>query len=386
MFNKNLLLCAGILMLGGCFSVHQGVPEKGNSDLSATGNETLYEGITVISDNATTLEPAHQVETVDDKHDEIEPGSAKNGGYDQQFHYRNYRFQVGDKIEISVWGEPDMTREVVVLPDGTVSYFLIGEIQAVGKTFMELREELEKRLSKYILDPSVTIIGKSFAGTFATILGAVKKPGRHAVAQTDRVLDVISKAGGLRYVTSFGYEFTFAGHIANLKLAYLSRKGQMVDIDFVALIDYGDMLQNIPIQVGDFIYIPSSFSDQIYVLGEVRRPTTVPYSGRTSLLEAIASAGGFVETTACKRSVCIVRGSLKDTEVMRANFPKILKGKENNIMLEPGDIVYVPSTFITDVERLSAKIIPFLEAVIGGDEVIDIGQRRWKTWNPYKGR
>jgi polysaccharide export outer membrane protein len=132
------------------------------------------------------------------------------------------------------------------------------------------------------------------------------------------------------------------------------------------------MSQNIPVQVGDFIYIPSSTTQQVFVLGEVNHPRSMPYRYTTTLLEAVTSAGGFNETTACKRSVCIVRGSLTKPEIIIVNFNKIVSGKENNIVLDPGDIVYVPSTFITDVSRVSRQIIPFLNVIILGDEAVDV--------------
>jgi polysaccharide export outer membrane protein len=290
----------------------------------------------------------------------------------------DYRFKVGDKIEISVWGEKDMTRQVVVQPDGKVGYFLMGEIRAVDQTFKELRTELEKGLSKYIRNPRVTIIGMEFAGNYATILGAVMKPGRHIISRTDRVLDLLAASGGFRYMDSD--DTAFAGDFSDLKAAYLSRNGQIVDVDFVTLIKDGDMAQNAPIEVGDFIYIPSSTSQLIFVLGEVERARAIPFRGRTTLLEALASAGGFDERTACKRSICIVRGSLKNPTVIMANFPRILSGKDKNVVLDPGDIVYVPSTFITEVERLSRKIIPFLDVVLKGDATRDIFKGDKSSW------
>jgi polysaccharide export outer membrane protein len=216
-----------------------------------------------------------------------------------------------------------------------------------------------------------------------TVLGAVTKPGRHAVSQTDRVLDVIARAEGLKYVSSFGSDFSYAGEIANLRLSYMSRGGKLMDVDFVALMDDGDMRQNIPVRAGDFIYIPSSFTDQIFVLGEVQQPTTVPYRARLSLVEAISTASGFIESTARKDSVCVVSGSLREPSVVRVNFDDIVRGNSKNIILDPGDIVFVPATFITDVERLTTQLVPFLDSIIKSDEVLDIYQRRRNQFNPY---
>ncbi len=299
--------------------------------------------------------------------------------------YSDYRIQAGDRFEISVWGEPEMTRDLVVVPDGTISYFLVGEIEAVGKTFMELRQEIENRLARYIIEPRVTILGREFAGTFATLLGALESPGNYPVSQTDRLLDLIAKAGGLRYMVAATSTFQFAGDIANLRLAYLSRGGKLVDVDFVALLDRGDMSQNIRVHPGDFIYIPSAMAEQVYILGEVNRPIGVPYRANTTLMQAITFAYGFIEETARKNSIIIISGGVREpASVRRVNFNKIMSGKESDFLLEPGDIVYVPSTFITDINRAAVKVIPMLDVILKGDSALDVYQRRYDTWNPYK--
>ncbi len=110
----------------------------------------------------------------------------------------DYRLKPEDRVEISVFGE-EMTREIVVRPDGKISYLLVGEVDALGLTLDDLRKELERRLSEYIVNPRVTVIGTSFAGNFVSILGAVHTPGRKVVSKNDHVLDVISMAGGLRF-------------------------------------------------------------------------------------------------------------------------------------------------------------------------------------------
>ena len=325
-------------------------------------------------------------DTVIQEVDAVNESGADNStaGFDTSVVYKDYHIKPGDQMEISVFGEPDMRKKIIVQPDGKLSYFLVGEITVVEMTFSELRTEVEKRLSKYILSPSVTIIGEKYEGNYITVLGAVKKPGRHSVFQTDRVIDALSRAEGLKFITSD--DSSFAGEIANLKLAYLSRNGELLDVDFVRLINNGDMSQNIPVQVGDFIYIPSSTTQQVFVLGEVNLPRSIPFRATTTLLEAITSANGFNESTACKRSVCVIKGSLVKPEIKIVNFNKILKGKELNIVLDPGDIVYVPSTFVTDVERISGQIIPFLNSIINADNALDATQRRLNTFNPYKGQ
>lgn len=276
-----------------------------------------------------------------------------------------YILKPGDEIEISVWGE-DMDRTLTVRPDGFISYILIGELSVVGKTFPELKKIIEKKLSEYIIAPNVSIIGKSFEGNFVSILGAVSKPGRKVVSTTDRILDVLTKAGGLKF-EEFGGN---GGEVANLKGAYLSRSGELVNVDFEKLVYEGDMTQNVPVFINDFIYIPSSVGVPIYITGEVNRPTSLPYRGRPTLIDGITSAAGF-NISANKSNIKVVRGHLKDPTVFTYNYSKIISGKIPNPYLEPGDIIYIPPTTITKIERISTKIIPFLNTIIDSGRAKD---------------
>lgn len=271
----------------------------------------------------------------------------------------DYRLKPGDQIEISVWGEEDMDRVIVIRPDGKISYLLVGEVAVVGLTFKELKKELEERLSKYINEPTVSIIGRSFEGNFVSILGAVKNPGRKVVSKNDRVLDVLAKANGLRF-EEFGGR---GGEVANLQKAYLSRKGKLLKVNFSDLIYNGDMSQNHLVEIGDFIYIPSSIGAPVFITGEVRGPTSMPFRGQPTLLEAITEAGGF-NTKAKKNNVYIVKGGLSNPVVTKVDYNKVVMGDTQNVYLQPGDIVHVPPTTVTKIERLSAQILPFLNAII----------------------
>ena len=271
---------------------------------------------------------------------------------------KEYLLKPGDRIEISVWGE-DMNRELVVSPDGSISYLLIGQLDVLNKSFRELKTIIEEKLSKYLLAPNVTIIGKSFEGNYVSILGAVTAPGRKSVDSSDRILDIISKAQGLRY-EEFGNN---QGEVANLKSAYLSRGGKLIPVDFSKLIYEGDMSQNIPLELGDFIYIPSSVGSPIFITGEVNSPKAMPFRGTPTLLEAITDAGGF-NIKANYNKIYIVRGGINSSDITTVSFSDIVSGELLNPKLNPGDILYVPPTTLTRVERLSTQIIPFLNTII----------------------
>lgn len=108
----------------------------------------------------------------------------------------DYTVQPGDILEISVWNEEDLQREVLVRPDGWFSFPLAGDVNANGKTVSDLREEVAARLQKYIPDLVVTVTVKSILGNKIYVLGQVNNPGAFVVnAQVD-IMQALSMAGG----------------------------------------------------------------------------------------------------------------------------------------------------------------------------------------------
>jgi polysaccharide export outer membrane protein len=108
----------------------------------------------------------------------------------------DYTVQPGDILEISVWKEVDLQREVLVRPDGRFSFPLAGEVDATGKTVGDLRDEIASSLQKYIPDLIVTVSVKSILGNKVYVLGQVNKPGEFVVNPRVDVMQALSMAGG----------------------------------------------------------------------------------------------------------------------------------------------------------------------------------------------
>ncbi len=103
------------------------------------------------------------------------------------------------------------------------------------------------------------------------------------------------------------------------------------------------MSQNIYLRPDDFVFIPSSLTQEIFVLGAVAGPRSVPYSEDMKLAAAVAAVGGPIPY-AYLSHVGIIRGSLSQPKLIEADYQGIIKGKVPDVALEPGDIVYVPLT------------------------------------------
>jgi polysaccharide export outer membrane protein len=124
---------------------------------------------------------------------EAQAGAAQTMPPDQE------KYQLGpeDALEISVWKEPELTKQLVVRPDGKITYPLIGEVRAAGLTVKELQKEISKRLEKYVTDANVTVILLKAQYYKVFVTGKVNKPGDFIVGRPTTVMQAISMAGGL---------------------------------------------------------------------------------------------------------------------------------------------------------------------------------------------
>jgi polysaccharide biosynthesis/export protein len=103
-----------------------------------------------------------------------------------------------DVLAINVWKEPDLTRSVPVRSDGKISLPLVGEIEAAGRTPLQLEHELAQKLLTYMTDPQVTVIVEQVNSKKFNILGQVTKPGSYSLSVASTVMDAIAAAGGFR--------------------------------------------------------------------------------------------------------------------------------------------------------------------------------------------
>ena len=108
-----------------------------------------------------------------------------------------YLINAGDVLEISVWNEDALKREVTVLPDGSISFPLAGVVPAAGKSLDVVKKELTEKLTEYIAEPVVNIVVKSTGGNAVYVTGQVKNPGKYVMVEPMHVVQALSLAGGL---------------------------------------------------------------------------------------------------------------------------------------------------------------------------------------------
>lgn len=265
----------------------------------------------------------------------------------------------GDVINVSVYDEPDLSiKDIPIRPDGKISFPLTGDIQAEGLTVSELNELLTEGLAKFILTPKVSVIVQEFNSQQYTIFGEVVTPGVFPLKTDTSITEALANAGGLNK----GQFRASSVELADLTHAFIARKGKVLPVDFVRLIRQGDLRYDISLQSGDYIYIPSGLSKEVYILGEVSKPMLFAYREDMPMSRTLAQAEGFTQDADLKR-IHIVRGALHNPTVLMINFEEVLKGKAREIALQPGDIVYVPPTGLTSFSRIIDKLTPSIQAL-----------------------
>lgn len=158
-----------------------------------------------------------------------------------------YRLGAEDVLMISVWKDEQLTREVVVRPDGMFSFPLVGDIPAEDRTVDEVRAEIVKRLTKYIPNPNVSVAVTKVLSYKVYVVGRVNKPGEYLIGHYTDVLQALSLAGGL---TPFAAE-------NDIKVIRRVRGQQQVfPVRYGDLRKGQDLEQNIVLQRGDVVMVP----------------------------------------------------------------------------------------------------------------------------------
>lgn len=158
-----------------------------------------------------------------------------------------YRLRQGDAIQVSVWREDALNREVRVLPDGSITFPLVGRVEVSGLGTPEVEQRIVDKLKQYVPDPIVTVVITGIDGNRAYVLGKVLKPGPIAMTGPMSVLQALSVAGGLD-------KFADEGAIKVIRV----RRGvqEVLPVRYKELISGRDLTTNMPLEAGDTILVP----------------------------------------------------------------------------------------------------------------------------------
>jgi polysaccharide export outer membrane protein len=160
-----------------------------------------------------------------------------------------YQFLLGpgDKLEISVWKDVELTRQVVVAPDGKISFPLIGDVMAQGRTITELRGMIQGKIKEYVPDAPVAVMALLIESPKVYVVGKVNRPGMYIMDRPLRVMQVLAMAGGMN---------TFAKKDDIIIIRNEGNAQQVFPFNYSQVADGEELVQNILLEPGDTVVIP----------------------------------------------------------------------------------------------------------------------------------
>ncbi|CAB3750760.1 polysaccharide biosynthesis/export family protein [Paraburkholderia humisilvae] len=243
-----------------------------------------------------------------------------------------------------------------VTPDGTIFFPFVGRIRAAGKTTSQIRDELSVALVPYIKNPQVDVRVLAYRSQMVDVTGDVKTPGPLAISDVPLNLsDAIARSGG-------------TNPDSDLQRVRLTRDKKLYILNADAMLDRGDTSQNVLLQPGDVINVPDRTDSRIFVMGEVKTPSTMNMlKGRFTIADALTGAGGILDTDANPRQIFVMRG-MRDNPTSPEIFRLDLTQPDavmltSQFQLQPLDVVYVGTAVGATFNRMIQQILPTLQSV-----------------------
>jgi len=158
-----------------------------------------------------------------------------------------YFIAPADGIEISVYGETNLQRELIVRPDGRVSFPLVGDVEVAGKTTAQIKAAVEGKVREYVPDANVSVIVTGLGSLQYYVLGKVANPGTFNMSRSVNVLQALSTAGGLT---------TFAKEKDILIVRGSGKETRQIRFNYDEIKESKNLEQNIVLERGDVVLVP----------------------------------------------------------------------------------------------------------------------------------
>ena len=299
------------------------------------------------------LSSDNMAQAVQDQHSEL---------YSQPSDY-SYKLGVGDVLTIGVWDHPELTIPAAVQrtaefdgfrvqEDGTITYAYSPNIQAAGKTVVEVREALSASLRRVIEDPQIDIKIVGYRSQKAFITGEVNRPKTIAIDEVPLTLvDAINESGGL---TEF----------ANWRSVSITRNSKQYELDLHQILSGEANGRNIILQDGDIVHVNRNDSSKVFMLGELRTtgPIRLSRYGMT-LAEALTEMGGINQDTANGNGVFVLRTRSQEDDFVADVYQLHASDVAAMVLadqftLQARDIVYVTSAPVARWNRVIRLLLP----------------------------
>jgi len=280
-----------------------------------------------------------------------------------------YRVGPGDELSVTLWqGGKPVENKVVVQIDGTISLPFFEALRVAGMTPREIDTFITKSFSRFVRHPRVDVRVLKAQSKAATILGKVQGlargstgPGTYFLRGRETVVDFLSRAGG-------------PTRDADLSRVQISRRGKTMLLNLDRAIMQGDWSENAIVDDGDTIFIPSLAQSKrrVYVLGEVKKPGIVEFSGDIHFLDAVSKSGGFKDE-AYLRDIRVVRSDRDQPQIYAVAFDRLMKRGDltQNMALRDKDIIIVPAEPIANWNRFLKKLMPTINTALVGVTTVE---------------
>jgi polysaccharide export outer membrane protein len=267
----------------------------------------------------------------------------------------DYRVGGYDVLSIIVYEEKDLSSGAVrVSADGFISFPLIGRIKVESLTTSGIEQLISHKLAEeqYLLDAHISVMVTEYNSKRFLVLGAVKSPGSYSLQAQERVLDAVSRAGGIRR-TREAYWERAGGERAGKKGMIIRTENPTTDherkivinLDLEGLLKGRDQISNIFLIDKDVLFIPTA--EHFYIIGQVIRPGSYSITDKEiTLVEAISIAGGFTRIAARNRTRIIrVEGGIEKIIEVRVDAITKAGKKIQDVPIKPGDVIVIPESF-----------------------------------------
>ena len=264
----------------------------------------------------------------------------------------DYLLGPGDELTVNVNGEESMQAlRLVVDGSGFIQLPIVNRMRVLGLNVAEIQENLVSAYSNEFIDPWVVVSISRYRSRPIYMLGEFLSPGVIHMERPTNIIQALGIAGGM---TDEAY----------LEGARLLRQEKIVAVDVEALLNQGMFDQNVWLNAGDTLYVPSTKDLKIYVLGAVEDPGVQPYQKDIGVLAAIAAAGGAVYGEAKLNDTRIIRTySPIKGELLTIDVTDFLQGRRPDFQLRPGDIVFIPNQPIANWNAVIDQIAPTVQLV-----------------------
>ncbi len=255
-----------------------------------------------------------------------------------------YRVGPGDVLEVTVYGDPDLSGLVTVQHAGDISFPLLGEVSVDGMTAKEVQQKLVKLLEKdFLVDPQVTVRVKEYRSKWVTLVGEVVRPGKYYLQANESLLELLTKAGG--------FTSSASGQVVVTRLGPVGADGSEND----GHEDSGETLRfflspeqsvaeqqealSLRLRHGDIVTAAST--EYFYISGEVKKPGSYPISAGLTVLKAVSLAGGLTKFGSKGKVEILRKGRSGASKRIKVDLGDIERGKKPDVPLEGEDIIKV---------------------------------------------